>query len=303
MALRTPRQRDADCGIAQAVAAVGDWWSLLILREVARGRLRFDDLHGELAISRKVLTERLKHLVARGVLTREPYQHGPTRYDYRLTAAGRGLLPVLVALQDWSDRWLLGDGTVTGTVTGAAAARVHGLVGARVPPLSLPASAGGHAGGHAGGEVDVAGEAAATILFCYPATGTPGQLPPGWSAIPGAAGCTLENRLFQAAASDCAAAGVAIRGVSTQRPDEQRAFAEAEGISFPLLSDADLRLAAALRLPTFRAGQVLRLRRTILVLDAGRTVAAVTFPVTDVATAVAGAVTAAKAAARATVGG
>lgn len=296
MALRTPRQRDADCGIAQAVAVVGDWWSLLILREVARGRHRFDDLHGELAISRKVLTERLKHLVARGVLTREPYQRGPARYDYRLTAAGRGLLPVLVALQDWSDRWLLGDGTVTGAAAadGGEAARVRGLVGARVPPLSLPATLPGSEGR----ALDVvAGDAAASILFCYPATGTPGPLPPGWSAIPGTAGCTLENRLFEAAAADCAAAGVAIRGVSTQRPDEQRAFAEAEGISFPLLSDVDLRLAAALRLPTFRAGQALRLKRTILVVGAARTVDTAIFPVADIPAAVAAAVTAAKAAA------
>ncbi|WP_248964300.1 redoxin domain-containing protein [Sphaerisporangium perillae] len=78
----------------------------------------------------------------------------------------------------------------------------------------------------------------------------------------------------------------AIHGVSTQRPDEQAAFAAAEGITFPLLSDMDLRFAAALRLPTFRAGQGVRLKRLILVVDPARMIRHVIYPVIDIPAAV-----------------
>ncbi|MEV4442149.1 helix-turn-helix domain-containing protein, partial [Streptomyces sp. NPDC049577] len=105
------RVADDACGIAQAAAVVGDWWSLLVLREIARGHVRFDRLAGELGLSRKVLAERLRTLTEQHVLERRLYQNRPPRYEYVLTERGRGLLPVLVALQDWADRWLLGDGT------------------------------------------------------------------------------------------------------------------------------------------------------------------------------------------------
>jgi DNA-binding HxlR family transcriptional regulator/peroxiredoxin len=283
-------ERDAFCAIAQAAAVIGDWWSILIVREVARGTLRFDELTRELGISRKVLTERLAELVAGGILERVPYQYRPTRYEYRLTASGRGLLTVLVTMQDWADRWLLGDGSLTGLAAqdSAEAGRVLALAGTRLPPLTLPA--------HTGGEVDVVDAAApVTVVFCYPATGFPGPLPEGWSALPGAAGCTLENRLFRDAYAEFQAAGVAVRGVSTQRPDEQRAFSAAEQIPFPLLSDMDLRLTAALRLPTFHAGQGLRLKRAIFIVDRGRAVRQVLFPVTDIPGAVAAALSAGQA--------
>lgn len=276
-------ERDAACAIAQAAAVIGDWWSILIVREVARGRLRFDELAQDLKISRRVLAERLSELVASEVLERAPYQERPARYEYRLTASGRGLLTVLVAMQDWADRWLLGDGSLTGLAEqgGAETTRMLALTGTRLPPVILPA--------HTGDELDVVDPASPlTVVFCYPATGFPGPLPEGWGTLPGAAGCTLENRLFRDAHQEFRAAGVAIRGVSTQRPDEQRAFAAAEKIPFPLLSDMDLRLAAALRLPTFHAGQGLRLKRAIFIADRERTVRQVLFPVTDIPGAVDG---------------
>ncbi|QGZ50273.1 redoxin domain-containing protein [Streptomyces sp. QHH-9511] len=278
---RAVPERDAACAIAQAAAVVGDWWSLLLVRETARGRHRFDELQRELDISRKVLTERLNHLVDSGVLDKVPYQEGPVRYEYRLSATGRALLPVLVSMQDWADRWLLGDGTLTASADehSAEARRLHDLPGTRLPRLTLPA--------HTGEEQDpVDPGAAATVLFCYPATGRPSPLPDGWNDIPGTVGCTLENRLFRDAYDRFTAAGVAVRGVSTQRPDEQRAFAAAEEIPFPLLSDMDARLAAALRLPTFRAGQALRLKRAVVVVDRERTVRHTQFPVTDIPHAV-----------------
>lgn len=277
----TVPEGDADCAIAQAAAVIGDWWNILIVREVGRGRVRFDGLQAELGISRKVLAERLGHLVDSAVLQRVPYQHGPTRYEYQLTDSGRALLTVLVVMQDWADRWLLGAGTLTGSAApgSAEAVRIASLQGTRIPVLTLPA--------HLGGDLDVVDQtAAATVLFCYPATGTPAPLPENWNTIPGAVGCTLENRLFRDAHPQFQACDVAVRGISTQRPDEQAAFARAEDIPFPLLSDMDLHLAAALRLPTFHAGQGLRLKRAILVADRNRIIHQAIFPVIDIPGAV-----------------
>ncbi|MFE3450579.1 winged helix-turn-helix transcriptional regulator [Nonomuraea sp. NPDC059194] len=275
---RELREQDVQCSIAQAASVVGDWWSLLIVREAARGRLRFEELLGELGISRKVLTERLRHLVEHGVLERRPYQSGPVRHEYALTDVGWALAPVLIAMQDWGDRWLAGDGILTGVATPGSpeARRVHALVGTPIPaPMRLES---------ANGPVEVVD--GPTVLFTYPATGVPSPLPPGWSDVPGALGCTLENRLFKGMAPTFAADGIAVRGVSTQRPDEQAVFAEMEEIPFPLLSDTELRLAAALRLPTFRSGQVVRLKRLILVVDALRVIRHAIFPVLDIPAAV-----------------
>jgi DNA-binding HxlR family transcriptional regulator/peroxiredoxin len=282
VAATTWRGADPSCAIAQAAVVVGDRWSLVILRDVARGLTRFDELVTELAISRKVLAERLAHLEDHGILTRVPYQDRPLRHDYVLTPAGRALLPALVALQDWGDRWVLGDGAASATTDDGTAdqVRVASLVGTRVPaPLVVPSTTGG--------PIDVVDVSArATVLFAYPATSVPAPLPRDWSDIPGAAGCTLENRLFREAWPRFAAAGVSVHGLSTQRTDEQRVFADAERIAFPLLSDADLTVAAALRLPTLRTASTLRLRRLVLVIDPDRTITAVRYPVTDIAEAV-----------------
>ncbi|MGW6550730.1 winged helix-turn-helix transcriptional regulator [Streptomyces sp. NPDC055051] len=267
---------------APPASVVGGWWSLLLIRETARGHHRFDALQEELGISRKVLTERLTHLVETGVLEKVPYQDRPVRHEYRLTERGRGLLPVLLSMQDWADRWVFGDGSLTGTAGegSAEARRVADLAGERVPHLTLP--------GHRDGTpVDPVAAGAATVLFCYPATGAPSPLPDNWSDIPGTIGCTLENKLFGEAYEDFRAAGAEVHGVSTQRTDEQRVFAVSEGLPFTLLSDVDLHLAAALRLPTFRAGQLLRLKRAVLVVDRDRVVRHARFPVADIPAAVA----------------
>jgi DNA-binding HxlR family transcriptional regulator/peroxiredoxin len=276
------RAVDEACGVAAAAAVMGDWWNLLVLREVARGRRRFDALVEELHVSRKVLTERLGHLVEQGVLERVPYQDRPPRSEYRLTARGQAFLPVLVGMQDWADRWLLGDGALSATAPpdGAEAARMRSLPGSTVPDdLTLVDTSGA-------ARDPVAAGARATVLFTYPATGRPTPLPAGWNDIPGTVGCTLENRLFRDRWPVFDAAAVAVRGVSTQRPEEQAAFARAEGVPFPLLSDVDLRLAAALRLPAVRIGQQPRLKRAVVVVDADRTVRHAIFPVTDIPAAV-----------------
>lgn len=261
--------------MSAAASVLADRWCWLVVRDVARGHRRFDALVAELGISRKVLADRLRHLIDHGVLEQVAYQENPVRHDYQLTVRGRALLPVLVGLQDWGDRWVLGDGEVTATATTADEMRIQALVGRRVPDLRLPATVGD------GRVVD-----GPTVLFAYPATSAPSPLPDGWLDVPGAAGCTLENRLFRDRWADFTTAGVAVHGVSTQRPEEQRAFAALEGIGFPLLSDAELQLSAALRLPTVRVADQVRLRRAVLVVDAARTVTAVRYPVLDIEQAV-----------------
>ncbi|MEU3619920.1 winged helix-turn-helix transcriptional regulator [Streptomyces sp. NPDC006872] len=269
---------DETCGIAQAAMVLGDWWNVLVLREVARGHVRFDALAAEIGLSRKVLTERLGRLVAQGVLHRSLYQRRPVRYEYLLTDSGTALLPLLVAMQDWGDRWVLGDGSLTATAAedGAEHARVHALAGTRLPDgLELP--------GTQGADLPlVAPDAAATVLFTYPGTGIEWGEPP----IPGTAGCTLENRLFRDAWPDFQRAGVEVRGISTQLAHEQAEFARVEDVPYPLLSDAGHRLAAALRLPMFRGTGRLRHKRLVLVVDAERTVRHTLFPIDDIPHAV-----------------
>jgi DNA-binding HxlR family transcriptional regulator/peroxiredoxin len=276
---------DETCGIAQAAMVLGDWWNVLVLREIARGHVRFDALAAGIGLSRKVLTERLGRLVAHGVLQRSLYQRRPVRYEYLLTDAGSALLPLLVAMQDWGDRWMLGDGSLTATAgeDGAEHARVHALVGTRLPDgLELPGTQGVDLPGTQGADLPLTSpDAAATVLFTYPGTGI------DWAeSIPGAPGCTLENRLFRDAWPDFRRAGVDVRGISTQLTPAQAEFARAEEIPYALLSDARHQLAAALRLPTFRGAGRLRHKRLILVADAERTVRHALFPVTDIPHAV-----------------
>ncbi len=95
---------DMDCSVAQCLEVVGEWWSMLILRDAFFGVTRFDDFQKRLGISRNVLHQRLDTLVAAGVLVRIPYSEHPPRSEYRLTDKGRDLWPVLTAMRQWGDR-------------------------------------------------------------------------------------------------------------------------------------------------------------------------------------------------------
>lgn len=104
---------DSDiCAVTRAAALVGDAWTLVLLRDLFNGIRRFDDLAAHLGVARNVLTRRLAALVDGGVATREPYREpgSRVRHEYRLTDAGRDLLPVLLALKAWGDTHLV-DGT------------------------------------------------------------------------------------------------------------------------------------------------------------------------------------------------
>jgi DNA-binding HxlR family transcriptional regulator len=97
--------RDMNCSVAQFLEVVGEWWSLLIVRDAFLGVRRFDDFQARLRISRNILTQRLNRLVDNGILKRVSYQDHPPRWEYRLTAKGRDLWHVVIAMRQWGDRW------------------------------------------------------------------------------------------------------------------------------------------------------------------------------------------------------
>jgi DNA-binding HxlR family transcriptional regulator len=105
--------RDFDseqCSIQRTLALIGEKWTILIIRDAANGIRRFDDFRQHTGVSEAVLADRLRNLVARGILeTREYQEPGQRRrHEYRLTAKGWDLFPVLIALMQWGDEHLGG---------------------------------------------------------------------------------------------------------------------------------------------------------------------------------------------------
>jgi DNA-binding HxlR family transcriptional regulator len=100
----------AECALARAIRAIGDAWTLLILREALCGVERFDAMKNDLGIPRSVLAERLARLVEEGILEQRPYRDPGQRprSGYALTDKGRALIPALVALREWADNHLPG---------------------------------------------------------------------------------------------------------------------------------------------------------------------------------------------------
>lgn len=99
-----------NCAIAQSLEAFGDWWSLLIVREALFGTTRFSDFADHLGIATNILSNRLGHLVEHGILERHPVEGGRTRYEYRLTEKGADLGAVMIAMRQWANRWVFGEG-------------------------------------------------------------------------------------------------------------------------------------------------------------------------------------------------
>jgi DNA-binding HxlR family transcriptional regulator len=102
---------DSDtCSIARTLALVGDRWTLLVLRDVANGVARFDELASHLGIARNILSSRLARLAEAGLVERTAYREpgARERYEYRLSRPGRELMPVLLAFMAWGDRNLVG---------------------------------------------------------------------------------------------------------------------------------------------------------------------------------------------------
>ena len=92
------------CSVADALDAVGDRYSLLIVREIGYGYRRFQELAGFTGAPRDVLTARLRRLEEIGIIERQLYSDRPKRYEYHLTAAGQELRPIVLALKEWGDR-------------------------------------------------------------------------------------------------------------------------------------------------------------------------------------------------------
>ncbi|HEY7844499.1 MAG TPA: helix-turn-helix domain-containing protein [Bradyrhizobium sp.] len=104
MVKRTSLAR-TDCPIARALDVFGDWWSLLIIRDALLGHRRFGEFQKSLGLAKNILTVRLRALVDQGLLEMAPASDGSAYQEYVLTAKGRGIFPVLVALRQWSEEF------------------------------------------------------------------------------------------------------------------------------------------------------------------------------------------------------
>ena len=88
---------------------IGEGWSILIIREAFLGTRRFEEFQGRLGIARNILTSRLKKLCANRILDRVPVKEGAKRHEYVLTRKGKDMMPLLVALTQWGDKWVFGE--------------------------------------------------------------------------------------------------------------------------------------------------------------------------------------------------
>lgn len=96
----------SDCPIARSLDSIGDWWSLLIVRDAILGKRRFGEFQKSLGVAKNILATRLKSLVADGILETTPASDGSAYQEYVLTKKGRDLFYVLVALRQWGDEYL-----------------------------------------------------------------------------------------------------------------------------------------------------------------------------------------------------
>lgn len=96
---------NADCPVARSLDMLGDWWSLLIIRDAFLGVRRFSEFQKKLGLAKNILTVRLRALVDHGILTTAPASDGSAYQEYLLTPKGRGVFPVLVALRQWSEEF------------------------------------------------------------------------------------------------------------------------------------------------------------------------------------------------------
>jgi DNA-binding HxlR family transcriptional regulator len=122
------------CPIARSLERVGEWWSMLILRDALHGMARFDQFQKSLDIAPNMLTRRLAALVEAGLLERRRYSEHPPRYEYLLTARGRDFHPVLVAMLAWGNRHFAPEG--------ASVVLVESRTGEAVDPIVVDRASG-----------------------------------------------------------------------------------------------------------------------------------------------------------------
>ena len=104
MVKRTSLEND-ECPVARSLDALGDWWSLLIIRDALLGIRRFSEFQKSIGLAKNILTARLRALVDHGILKTAPASDGSAYQEYVLTPKGRGVFPVLVALRQWSEEF------------------------------------------------------------------------------------------------------------------------------------------------------------------------------------------------------
>jgi DNA-binding HxlR family transcriptional regulator len=132
-----PKTRSsAECPAARALECVGEWWSILILRDAFQGFTRFDEFKASLDIAPNILSRRLAHLTKMGIFERRLYSEKPARYEYLLTAKGRDFFPVVITLFAWGNRHL--------APRGESLFLAHRETGKRLEPIVVDASTRDH---------------------------------------------------------------------------------------------------------------------------------------------------------------
>jgi Predicted transcriptional regulators len=109
LTVKRTRLEESTCPVARSLDIIGDWWSLLIVRDALRGITRFGEFQKSLGIAKNMLTTRLKLLVDEGILTLQPASDGSAWQEYVLTDKGRALQTVLVALSQWGNEFLFAE--------------------------------------------------------------------------------------------------------------------------------------------------------------------------------------------------
>jgi len=138
--LREDLKAAAECGLPAALEVMGERWSFLILRAAFNGLVHFEEFSSQLGIARNILSNRLARLVDHGVLARTPCQDDRRKIEYRLTAKGSDLLPAMIALRQWGEKY---------TMNGASnPALVDARDGQPIAPIRIRAHDGRDIGWH-----------------------------------------------------------------------------------------------------------------------------------------------------------
>jgi DNA-binding HxlR family transcriptional regulator len=130
---------DSECPTARTLESVGEWWSMLILRDAFQGFTRFEEFQRSLGIAPNILARRLKHLTEQGLFERRLYHKKPNWYEYVLTEKGRDFFPVVVAMFAWGNKYLAPNGEALLMADRQSALRIEPIVvaAATLAPITL----------------------------------------------------------------------------------------------------------------------------------------------------------------------
>jgi len=124
-----------ECAVARSLDAIGDWWSILIVRDAMGGKRRFGEFQKSLGLAKNILTVRLRKLVAEGILRLEPASDGSAYQEYVLTEKGEGLYVVVAALWQWGENSLFAKGELKRAI-------IDRSTGKRLPPIEVKSADG-----------------------------------------------------------------------------------------------------------------------------------------------------------------